>query len=305
MQTLRQIVESPASAEGHIPALTINDWPDLQYRGVVEGFYGTPWSHEVRLSLIDTYGRYKMNYYIYGPKDDPYHSSPYWREPYPADEAQEIRELVEACNKNRVNFVWAIHPGQDIKWEESDIQNLLRKFEAMYQLGVRAFAVHFDDIEGINKYHEDLPVFGQEKAMERINFGSRDGFRRPMCWNGEAYGGFSTVKPWISTHSRYQEVNLEADKASEKSVFRFFQNLLKLRLNTPAILYGTLNVVNKPEDPFFVFEREYEGEKYTVICNFEQESKIAVPENTEVVLQNYLDRAETFRPYEILGVKHH
>ena len=162
----------------------------------------------------------------------------------------------------------------------------------------------FDDIEGINKYHEDLPIFGQEKAMERINFGSRDGFRRPMCWSGEAYGGFSTVKPWISTHSRYQEVNLEADKASEKSVFRFFQNLLKLRLNTPAILYGTLNVVNKPEDPFFVFEREYEGEKYTVICNFEQESKIAVPENTEVVLQNYLDRAETFRPYEILVVKH-
>ena len=162
----------------------------------------------------------------------------------------------------------------------------------------------FDDIEGINKYHEDLPIFGQEKAMERINFGSRDGFRRPMCWSGEAYGGFSTVKPWISTHSRYQEVNLEADKASEKSVFRFFQNLLKLRTSTPAILYGTLNVVNKPEDPFFVFEREYEGEKYTVICNFEQESKISVPENTEVVLQNYLDRAETFRPYEILVVKH-
>ena len=156
IQTLRQIVESPASAEGILPALAISDYPDLEYRGVVEGFYGTPWSHEVRLSLIDTYGRYKMNYYIYGPKDDPYHSSPYWREPYPADEAQEIRELVEACNKNRVNFVWAIHPGQDIKWEESDIQNLLRKFEAMYALGVRAFAVHFDDISGAgtNPYYQ-------------------------------------------------------------------------------------------------------------------------------------------------------
>ncbi|MBO7189910.1 MAG: beta-N-acetylglucosaminidase domain-containing protein [Alistipes sp.] len=156
IQTLRQIVESPASEGGILPALYISDYPDLEYRGVVEGFYGTPWSHEVRLSLIDTYGRYKMNYYIYGPKDDPYHSSPYWREPYPADEAQEIRELVEACNKNRVNFVWAIHPGQDIKWEESDIQNLLRKFEAMYDLGVRAFAVHFDDISGAgtNPYYQ-------------------------------------------------------------------------------------------------------------------------------------------------------
>ena len=156
LQTLRQIVESPASAGGKLPLLVIIDYPDLQYRGVVEGFYGTPWSHETRLSLIDTYGRYKMNYYVYGPKDDPYHSSPYWREPYPADEAAEIKELVEACNRNRVHFVWAIHPGKDIKWEESDIQNLLRKFNAMYDLGVRAFAVHFDDIEGngTNPYYQ-------------------------------------------------------------------------------------------------------------------------------------------------------
>ena len=156
IQTLRQIAESPISAEGKLPSLRICDWPDLQYRGVVEGFYGTPWSHETRLSLIDTYGRYKMNYYVYGPKDDPYHSSPYWREEYPAEEAAEIKELVEACNRNRVNFVWAVHPGKDIKWEESDIQNLLRKFEAMYNLGVRAFAVHFDDIEGAgtNPYYQ-------------------------------------------------------------------------------------------------------------------------------------------------------
>ena len=156
IQTLRQIVESEVSQDGTIPSVVIRDWPDLKYRGVVEGFYGEPWSHEARLSLIDFYGRFKMNYYVYGPKDDPYHSSPYWREEYPADEAAEIRELVEACKRNRVHFVWAVHPGKDIKWEESDIQNLLRKFDAMYALGVRAFAVHFDDIEGAgtNPYYQ-------------------------------------------------------------------------------------------------------------------------------------------------------
>lgn len=156
IQTLRQVVESERGQNGTIPALVIRDWPDLKYRGVVEGFYGEPWSHEARLSLIDFYGRFKMNYYVYGPKDDPYHSSPYWREEYPADEAAEIRELVEACKRNRVHFVWAVHPGKDIKWEESDIQNLIRKFDAMYALGVRAFAVHFDDIEGAgtNPYYQ-------------------------------------------------------------------------------------------------------------------------------------------------------
>ena len=148
IQSLRQIVQSEVAREGKLPCLTLNDWPSLPCRGVVEGFYGTPWSHEMRMSLIAFYGRFKMNYYIYGPKDDPYHSSPHWREPYPAAEAAEIRELVEACRKNRVQFVWAIHPGQDIRWDEEDYNNLLHKFEVMYDLGVRAFAIHFDDISG-------------------------------------------------------------------------------------------------------------------------------------------------------------
>ena len=79
IQTLRQLVDSPASAGKKVPYLEINDYPDLLYRGVVEGFYGTPWSHEVRLSLINLYGKFKMNYYLYGPKDDHYHSCPNWR----------------------------------------------------------------------------------------------------------------------------------------------------------------------------------------------------------------------------------
>lgn len=147
IQTLRQIMESPAAA-GKLPYLTCNDYPDLPLRGVVEGFYGNPWSHQVRLSLINYYGRNKMNVYVYGPKDDPYHSSPNWRLPYPPEQARNIRELVEACNRNRVDFVWAIHPGKDIKWNEEDYNNLVNKFNLMYDLGVRAFAIHFDDIDG-------------------------------------------------------------------------------------------------------------------------------------------------------------
>lgn len=167
LQTLRAVMESPVSADGKLPCLTVNDYPDLPYRGVVEGFYGTPWSHEVRLSLIDFYGKFKMNYYLYGPKDDPYHSCPNWRQPYPEKDAGNIRELVEACNRNRVDFVWAIHPGQDIKWNEEDYRNLVNKFNWMYDLGVRSFAIFFDDISGegtnpnkqtalLNRLHEDF-----------------------------------------------------------------------------------------------------------------------------------------------------
>lgn len=149
LQTLRQIVNSEVAKEkAGLPMLAINDYPSMKYRGVVEGFYGTPWSHEVRMSLIEFYGRNKLNDYLYGPKDDPYHSSPYWRLPYPEDEAKNIKELVDAAKKARVNFVWAIHPGKDIRWNKADYDSLVSKFNMMYDLGVRSFAIFFDDIEG-------------------------------------------------------------------------------------------------------------------------------------------------------------
>ena len=31
-------------AEGKLECCTITDWPDVPFRGTVEGFYGTPWS---------------------------------------------------------------------------------------------------------------------------------------------------------------------------------------------------------------------------------------------------------------------
>lgn len=127
--------------------VAVADWPDVPFRGTVEGFYGTPWSHEARLSQLDFYGKNKMNVYIYGPKDDPWHRDK-WRIPYPEAEANRIAELVEVAKKNYVNFYWAIHPGVDIKWNNEDRDALVAKLEKMYDLGVRAFAVFFDDIWG-------------------------------------------------------------------------------------------------------------------------------------------------------------
>lgn len=143
-QTLSQLVSKGNS----LPAGTITDYPDVAFRGVVEGFYGVPWSFEDRVEQLRFYGRMKMNTYIFGPKDDPYHRSPYWREPYPADQAQNIKNLLAEADKNKVDFVWAMHPGMDIQWNEADRKAAIRKLENMYELGVRAFAVFFDDIEG-------------------------------------------------------------------------------------------------------------------------------------------------------------
>lgn len=151
VQTLTQLLSSglPAdSLRNLLPETDIKDYPDIRFRGVVEGFYGTPWSHEARLRQLQFYGDNKLNTYIYGPKDDPYHSTPNWRLPYPAQEAAQLQKLIQTAQENEVDFVWAIHPGQDIKWNEADRGKVLEKFESLYQLGARSFAVFFDDISG-------------------------------------------------------------------------------------------------------------------------------------------------------------
>lgn len=42
----------------------VRDWPGTALRGVIEGFYGTPWSHEARLDQLDYYGEHKMNIFM-------------------------------------------------------------------------------------------------------------------------------------------------------------------------------------------------------------------------------------------------
>ena len=142
LQTLQQIVSSP-----HPQAVTVTDFPDMPNRGVIEGYYGNPYSMQDRYRLFEFMGKNKMNIYVYGPKDDPYHRS-HWREDYPQKEADNLRALVENAQKNFVKFVWAIHPGGDIKWNLEDSLAIVRKCESVYRLGVRNFCVFFDDIWG-------------------------------------------------------------------------------------------------------------------------------------------------------------
>lgn len=168
-QTLAQLIVS----DGKVPHCKIADWPDTAFRGSIEGFYGKPWEHERRLSQIRFYGKYKMNAYIYGPKDDPYSgfNSHKWRDEYPAEQAKQITELVKVSQDNHVNFIWALHPGSSIRWDDhngdgtpDDIVAALKKLEAMYQLGVRSFAIFFDDIGG-----EGAKAEMQAKMLNQIN----------------------------------------------------------------------------------------------------------------------------------------
>lgn len=152
VQTLRQLlpakVENDTQQSGSwtVPGGQIIDYPELPIRGAIEGFYGPPWSHEDRLRQLEFYGEYKMNSYIYAPKDDPYHREE-WREPYPSDDLNKLKDLVKTARRNYVEFTFALSPGQSICYSsDDDFQALINKFESMYDIGIRSFYIAFDDI---------------------------------------------------------------------------------------------------------------------------------------------------------------
>mgnify|MGYP003303196341 CR=1 FL=1 len=137
---------------GELPMGILVDWPDLPSRGVVEGYYGAPWSFESRCSIFRFMGRNKMNTYIYAPKDDPYHHGHGCYKPYPEQKAAELKDLIAYARRNFVRFVWAIHPANTVRWHENEGRNqldaLCTKLQQMYDLGVRDFGVLVDDSSG-------------------------------------------------------------------------------------------------------------------------------------------------------------
>ncbi|MBP2330360.1 hyaluronoglucosaminidase [Kibdelosporangium banguiense] len=145
VQTLRQLfVGSPYRR--HIAGVTISDYPAMPLRGTIEGFYGSPWTHQERLDQLAFYGDVKANTYIYAPKDDPYHRDR-WRDPYPQAKLAELDQLVDVAASHHVRFTYAISPGTSICYSsQSDRAALTRKLQAMYDLGVRAFSIPLDDI---------------------------------------------------------------------------------------------------------------------------------------------------------------
>lgn len=203
VQTLKQLIEKE-NDKVISDEVIIRDEPSMKLRAVVEGFYGTPWSHADRLDQFKLYGENKINAYIYAPKDDPWHRDE-WREPYPDSELTRMKELIETAKENKVDFVFAISPGLDIKLEEgvdgtaeeieADFQALIEKSQSLYDMGVRSFSILWDDILNNNgtKQAEVLNRFNKEfiQVKNAENIDNPEGQVTPLITVPVQYWGTS------------------------------------------------------------------------------------------------------------------
>lgn len=196
--TLRQLAEG----DQPVPALTIRDWPQLARRGVVEGFYGAPWSHDERIDFLRFASRVGLNEYMYAPKDDPYHRER-WRDPYPEGLLAELGQLAAEAATRHVRFVYTIAPALSMRFsDDAEHALLVAKAEQLWGAGIRSFALLFDDVPGELGHPEDVAAFGDDAraagaahglvcARFRENFLLSHGVTEPLAMCPMEYAGCS------------------------------------------------------------------------------------------------------------------
>ena len=149
---------------GRVPATAIEDAPALRWRGIIEGFYGEPWSHGERLAALRLAGRVKLNSYVYAPKDDPWHRER-WRELYPADALERLVELAREGGSHGVDVVVALHPaGSMVFAEDAEHELLAAKATQLLDAGIPSVALLFDDVPMAPTNDADRERFGDDGA---------------------------------------------------------------------------------------------------------------------------------------------
>jgi hyaluronoglucosaminidase len=129
------------------------------HRGIIEGFYGPPYSHADRLWLIERLGAWGMNRYVYAPKDDPLHRAQ-WRTPYEAGVLREFAELIERGHAAGVEVGFAVSPGLTIEYAlADDVRALQAKFRSFHDLGARFFSLALDDVPTVLLHTGDQARF--------------------------------------------------------------------------------------------------------------------------------------------------
>jgi hypothetical protein len=119
--------------------------PDL---GIIEGFYGKPWSWEARHETVEQLAAYGYRFYLYAPKFDPYLRRK-WQEPYPDALAARLEKLSEHCRKNGVRFGAGLTPYELFNnFDPASKAALRNKLEFLDSIGISDLAILFDDMQG-------------------------------------------------------------------------------------------------------------------------------------------------------------
>lgn len=144
--------------------------------GIIEGFFGRPWSWTARRDNVAFLRDYGYGFYLYAPKADAWLRRR-WQERWPDDEFAMLAAFRDFCRSRDVRFGIGLtpfelhlHPGRD--WQGP----LAEKLAELAQLKPDDLAILFDDMRG------DVPeLAGRQAAI--VHFAAERGIARRilMC----------------------------------------------------------------------------------------------------------------------------
>lgn len=131
----------------------------------------------------------------------------------------------------------------------------------------------FRDLLGIWRYHADIEQLGlpPEKALEHAAIFTRDKNRTPFQWRNAPNAGFSPpgIPTWLPVNPNYAlGVNVADQDPDPSALLNFYRQLLHLRKQIPALVYGEYLPLHETALDYLAFLRQTETQICLVILNF-------------------------------------
>lgn len=151
----------------------------------------------------------------------------------------------------------------------------------------------YRDIETRHVYEQIRHSGGDTGAfLHDQQLTGRDNSRTPFQWNAGLHAGFTDGEPWIKINDNYRVVNKEAQENDPGSVLSFVRALIRLRKESPVLIYGGYRLLN-PDDPHvYAYCRYDDATVLLVLLNFTGEDREfgCGPEVTGgIFINNYRD----------------
>lgn len=124
--------------------------------GVIEGFYGKPWTQADRFDLLDFSQDHSLDFYIYAPKADAFLRRR-WREPYPRENEEILREISDRALAAQVEFGIGFSPYEIYReWNSEARRILAERLRLFRDLKIKKLGLFFDDMKGDQAKLADL-----------------------------------------------------------------------------------------------------------------------------------------------------
>ncbi len=132
---------------------------------------------------------------------------------------------------------------------------------------------------GIRFYHilrERYGIAHAEAFQTASEFMGRDGARTPMQWSGQPGAGFTSdyVDIWLPVNPNHLlGVSVAAQYSDKNSMLTFFKEIVRLRLENPALKKGDITLLPAHDD-VLAFWRESSEQRCLVGLNLSEDPKI-------------------------------